>query len=46
MPEIEVGMPAPPFSLPVSRDARVSLSDYLGRKLVVLCFYVADFTPG
>ncbi len=46
MAEVEVGMPAPQFSLPVSRDARVSLADFLGRKPVVLCFYVADFTPG
>lgn len=46
MAEIEVGMPAPEFSLPVSRESRVSLADYLGRKPVVLCFYVADFTPG
>lgn len=46
MAEIEVGMPAPEFSLPVSRDTRVSLAEYRGRKPVVLCFYVADFSPG
>lgn len=40
----EVGSPAPDFSLPVSRDKKVSLSDYKGQKNVVLAFHVYDFT--
>ncbi len=40
----EVGSPAPDFSLPVSRDKKVSLADYTGQKSVVLAFYVYDFT--
>lgn len=46
MPVPAVGQKAPDFSLPVSRDQKVSLSDYLGKKNVVLAFYVLDFTPG
>ena len=46
MPMPSVGAKAPDFSLPVSRDEKVSLSDYLGKKNVVLAFYPLDFTGG
>ncbi len=41
-----VGEKAPAFSLPVSRDEKVSLGDYAGKKNVVLAFYPLDFTGG
>jgi len=41
-----VGEKAPAFSLPVTRDEKVSLSDYAGKKNVVLAFYPLDFTGG
>ena len=41
-----VGEKAPQFSLPVSRDEKVSLGDYSGNKNVVLAFYPLDFTGG
>jgi len=46
MPVPAAGQKAPDFSLPVSRDQKVSLSDYRGKKNVVLALYVLDFTPG
>ncbi len=42
---INVGQPAPDFSLPASNGESVSLSDYRG-KHVVLYFYPKDMTPG
>ena len=42
---INVGQPAPDFSLPASNRESVSLSDYRG-KHVVLYFYPKDMTPG
>lgn len=41
-----VGDKAPDFSLPVSREEKVGLKDYLGKKNVVLAFYPLDFTSG
>lgn len=41
-----VGDKAPDFTLPVSRDQKVSLKDYVGNKNVVLAFYPLDFTGG
>ena len=41
---IEVGEQAPDFSLPNHRGEMVSLSDFRGRKLM-LVFYPADFSP-
>ncbi len=41
---IEVGEPAPDFTLPNHSGADVSLADFRGRKLV-LCFYPNDFSP-
>ena len=42
---LEVGMKAPDFTLPDKRGKSVSLSDFLGKK-VVLYFYPKDSTPG
>jgi peroxiredoxin len=41
-----VGDKAPDFSLPVSREQKVGLRDFLGKKNVVLAFYPLDFTGG
>jgi len=43
---LQVGDKAPDFSLPVSRDQKVGLTDFLGKKHVVLAFYPLDFTGG
>ena len=42
----EVGQPAPDFDLPSHLADQVSLSQYKGKKLVVLSFHVFDFTGG
>ena len=42
---LEIGMKAPEFALPDKDGRSVSLSDFLGRK-VVLYFYPRDNTPG
>lgn len=42
---LEVGTKAPEFTLPDQDDNPVSLSDFLGKK-VVLYFYPRDNTPG
>lgn len=42
---LEVGMKAPQFTLPDKNGNMVSLSDFLGKK-VVLYFYSKDNTPG
>ena len=42
---LEVGMKAPDFTLPDKHGNSVSLSDFLGKK-VVLYFYPKDNTPG
>ena len=42
---LEVGMKAPLFTLPDQSGSHVSLSDFLGKK-VVLYFYPKDNTPG
>ncbi|TMA12252.1 MAG: redoxin domain-containing protein [Deltaproteobacteria bacterium] len=41
-----VGDRAPDFSLPVTREQKVGLRDFLGKKSVVLAFYPLDFTGG
>jgi len=41
-----VGQKALDFILPISRDQKVGLQDFLGKKNVVLAFYVLDFTGG
>jgi peroxiredoxin len=42
----EVGQLAPDFTLPYTRTESAALSDYRGKKKVVLAFYVLDFTGG
>ncbi len=42
---LKVGEKAPDFTLPNQNNEAVSLSDYLGKRLV-LYFYPKDFTPG
>ena len=42
---LEVGQPAPPFSLQSDTDETVSLDDLKGRPVVVY-FYPRDDTPG
>ena len=47
--KLKVGDPAPDFKLPymdASGEKQVSLSDYRGKKNVVLAFYIFAFTGG
>jgi peroxiredoxin len=41
---LQAGTPAPDFSLLVTPDQRISLSDFSGRP-VILAFYPADWSP-
>ena len=43
---LKVGMIAPDFTLKDEEGVERSLSDYLGKKNVVLAFYPKDFTGG
>ena len=43
---LKVGDKAPDFSLPDQTGKQVKLSDYAGKKNVVLAFYVLAFTSG
>ncbi len=43
---LKVGMIAPDFTLKDEEGTERSLSDYLGKKNVVLAFYPKDFTGG
>jgi thioredoxin-dependent peroxiredoxin len=43
---LQVGQPAPPFTLPDASMEMMSLSSYRGKKNVVLYFYPKDGTPG
>lgn len=45
MSRLEIGVPAPAFTLPAAGGDAVSLSDYLGRK-VIIYFYPKASTPG
>ena len=45
MPIIKAGSEAPDFSLPSQNDETIKLSDYRGKKNVLLVFYPLDFTP-
>ena len=43
---LKVGDPAPDFTLPGHRgDEKFKLSDYRGKKNVVIVFYPLDWTP-
>lgn len=42
---VELGEPAPDFRLPSTFGNDISLSDYRGKKWVLLEFYGADFSP-
>lgn len=41
----EVGQRAPDFKLPSTMGGDIALSDYRGKKWVLLEFYGADFSP-
>ncbi len=43
---LKVGDKAPDFTLPDQNNKPVKLSDFLGKKNVVLAFYVLAFTGG
>lgn len=43
---LKVGEIAPAFTLPATTKETISLSDYKGKKNVVVAFYGMDFTPG
>ena len=43
---LKVGDPAPDFTLPDTKGQPVKLSDFRGKKNVVLAFYVLAFTGG
>ncbi|HSN44696.1 MAG TPA: thioredoxin-dependent thiol peroxidase [Propionibacteriaceae bacterium] len=45
MSRLETGSPAPAFDLPDADGARVQLSDYAGRRVIVY-FFPAAMTPG
>jgi hypothetical protein len=42
---LEVGQKAPNFTLPSTTGDKVSLSQFLGKKAVLIEFYGADFAP-
>jgi AhpC/TSA family len=42
---LDVGDKAPDFSLPATTGGKISLSQFRGKKLVLLEFYGADFSP-
>jgi len=42
---VEVGEPAPEFTMPSTTGGDISLSDFRGKKWVLLEFYGADFAP-
>jgi len=46
MDAIKIGDKAPTFTLEATTKEKISLSDYLGNKNVVVAFYGMDFTPG
>ena len=43
-PEIEVGQPAPDFTLPSTAGGKVTLSSFAGEKYVMLAFFPLAFT--
>jgi peroxiredoxin len=45
-PLLKVGDSAPDFALAATTQEKIALSDYRGKKNVVVAFYGMDFTPG
>jgi len=45
-PDLKVGDHAPDFALPNQNGKAVRLSDFRGKKAVVLAFYIKASTPG
>jgi peroxiredoxin len=43
---LKLGDLAPDFSLSATTKEKITLSDYRGKKNVVVAFYGMDFTPG
>ncbi len=41
---LQVGDKAPDFSLPATTAEKISLADYVGKKPVVVFFYIGAFT--
>ncbi len=46
MSQLQTGDPAPQFTLPNQDGVKIKLSDFKGKKNVVLYFYPKDMTPG
>ncbi len=44
--QLKVGDRAPDFALQDQKGQTIKLSDYLGKKSVVLAFYIRASTPG
>jgi peroxiredoxin len=42
---LEVGQPAPDFTLPATTGGKISLSQFRGKQPVLIEFYSADFSP-
>lgn len=42
---VDVGRAAPDFTLPSTMERDISLSDFRGKRWVLLEFYGADFSP-
>ena len=42
---VEIGDKAPDFTLPSTTGKEISLSEYRGKKYVLIEFYGADFVP-
>ena len=42
---VEVGDKAPDFNLPSTKGGNLKLSDFAGKKNVLILFYILDFTP-
>ncbi|MBT2725776.1 redoxin domain-containing protein [Bacillus sp. ISL-75] len=43
---LNIGEMAPDFSLTTTTKEKIALSDYRGKKNIVVAFYGMDFTPG
>ncbi|TLS36449.1 redoxin domain-containing protein [Pseudalkalibacillus caeni] len=43
---LNIGDKAPDFELSSTRKEKISLSDYEGKKNVLIAFYPLNFTPG